>query len=160
MTLNWILLDPSYKKSIQHWLWGAGKNNFLQNLNVYLNENVFDDLIFIYRMKIHFGKDILSLIVWKFWKTKLDRMFTDTPSNDLNVSKIVIFATDFLTEWKCIGTQQFSTLFHNKNASLGDERQACILLGAWQAGTPERISWQPKWHDGRSLEHLQVQLPV
>ena len=82
---DWIgfFLDPSYKESIQHWLWGAGKNNFWQNLNVYLNENVFDDLIFIYRMKIHFGKDILSLIVWKIWKTKLDRMFTDTPANYL-----------------------------------------------------------------------------
>ena len=65
---HWIgfFLDPLYKESIQHWLWGAGKNNFWQNLNVYLNENVFDDLIFIYRMKIHFAKDILSLIVWKF----------------------------------------------------------------------------------------------
>ena len=65
---DWIgfFLDPSYKESIQHWLWGAGKNNFWQNLNVYLNENVFDDLIFIYRMKIHFGKDILSLIVHGF----------------------------------------------------------------------------------------------
>ena len=116
---DWIgfFLDPSYKESIQHWLWGAGKNNFWQNLNVYLNENVFDDLIFIYRMKIHFGKDILSLIVWKIWKTKLDRLFTDTPSNDLNDSKIVIFATDFLTKWKCIGTQQFITLFYNKNTS-------------------------------------------
>ena len=70
-TLNWYLLDTPCEDSIDPTLivgggencGGLEKKSFLQNFDVHLYENVFEDFHIIYIMKIHFGKDILSLIV-------------------------------------------------------------------------------------------------